>query len=227
MSGPKRGTGRFPRSSGGGQADEAHVRGLAASHRHTGSFGRVVSQRLHRSSGRSDRAGVTALCARNSVRRNHPGRSYFEVINRLDFEGIGAIFADAAVQEWPGSGEVIHGRAAILAEVLHRESSAASGQADHEHEFVPPADSAIQRITQSFCHCVCCWLVLDGLSRSSLPTRGWGPLCCISECLHRYPRAAQWGLCHSLLGNAEDHASKPIRGLPVCRRPGSSQPWAL
>jgi len=42
-------------------------------------------------------------------------RSYLEANNRLDFEGIGAIFADAAVQEWPGSGEVTHGRAAILA----------------------------------------------------------------------------------------------------------------
>lgn len=42
-------------------------------------------------------------------------RSYLDAINQRDFEGIGAIFADAADQEWPGSGEVIHGRDAIVA----------------------------------------------------------------------------------------------------------------
>ena len=42
-------------------------------------------------------------------------RTYLEAINRRDFEAMEAVFADAADQEWPGSGEVIHGRAAILA----------------------------------------------------------------------------------------------------------------
>ncbi len=42
-------------------------------------------------------------------------RSYLEAINRRDYESIEAIFAGDADQEWPGSGELIHGRAAIPA----------------------------------------------------------------------------------------------------------------
>lgn len=42
-------------------------------------------------------------------------RSYLDAINRRDFEAIGAIFAEDAEQEWPGSGEVIHGRDGIVA----------------------------------------------------------------------------------------------------------------
>jgi hypothetical protein len=42
-------------------------------------------------------------------------RSYLDAINRRDFGGIGAIFADTADQEWPGSAELIHGRDAIVA----------------------------------------------------------------------------------------------------------------
>lgn len=40
--------------------------------------------------------------------------SYFAAINGRDFGAIEAIFAVDADQEWPGSGEVIHGREAIM-----------------------------------------------------------------------------------------------------------------
>jgi len=40
-------------------------------------------------------------------------RSYLEAINRRDYAAIEAIFAVDADQEWPGSGEVIHGRVAV------------------------------------------------------------------------------------------------------------------